>query len=533
MTVWTDHVKAFAKEHNVSYPCAISMPACMDSYKGIIRGPKRRKPKVAQPKPKVYSAEDETAIREMIDDARQALEEAEADAETDPVGFRAFKKKMEQVIEEGLKSLANPYSPKPKKVYLLKAPKVKKPKPKPKVKAKPKPPEMYRLTNRELALSDIMQPEIEQEIKENAQFSKQVYTEAQIKEAKRVMDLFTDFHLKVTDTSQKKLLEALKGFMSVALLYDEGRVSIMVWYMVLKYWNKLGLYTPKRDTFGDIYPVFPAKLPTKKETKAWTGSDPEGEKKEKEKEKKKQQKERDKQAKKDMLAEEKQIKEEAKLREKEDKMPVYTGREKELRDMPSHQLEDMVMSYKIKSGTSKDAMVAAILMHESKPKAKPVPRGKPVPKAETKFTPLEEAFPTEIIQKKITIQKPIQKPATAAEIKAFREKTMKDQKIYEAKSKQYAAEVIKKFKEEQKAKEKVAKSKGIRMKSKPKKYTFSVITDYGPPDFTFSRYFDYDTEETKDGFKFTFKNKADYDTALDMTDFTSDYKNPKKYKWIL
>jgi len=128
MTAWTEHVKAFAKEHNISYPCAISMPACMDSYKGVIRGAKpfrraKPKPKVAQPKPKVYSAEDKTAIREMVEDARQALEEAEADAETDPAGFRIFKKKMEGVIETGLKSLAKPYSPKPKKVYLLKAPK--------------------------------------------------------------------------------------------------------------------------------------------------------------------------------------------------------------------------------------------------------------------------------------------------------------------------------------------------------------------------------------------------------------------------
>jgi hypothetical protein len=494
----------------------------MDSYKGVMIRQNRRKPKegkVAQPKAKAktYSAEDETAIREMVEDARQAIEEAEADAEDDPVGFRAFKKKMEKIIEEGLKSLADPYSPKLNKVYLLKAPKAKKPK------AKPKPKEMYRLTDREYTLSDIMQPEIEQEIKENAQFSKLVYTEAQIKEAKRVMDLFTDFHLKLKDTSQKKLLEALKGFMSVALRDDEGPVSIMVWYMVLKYWNKLGLYKPKRHTFGDIYPVFPAKLPTKKETMAWTGRDPEAEAKEKEKEKKKQQKERDKKSKKDMLAEEKQIKKEAELREKEDKIPVYTGREKQLRDMPSHQLEDMVMTYKIKSGPSKDAMVAAILKHEAKPKAK----------AETYFTPLEEAFPTEIIQKKITIQRPIQKQATAAEIKAFREKTMKDQKVYEAKSKQYAAEVIEKFKKEQKEKEKASKPKSIPIKKVKDKYSFRVITDYEPPDFTFNRFFGYKTEETKDGYKFIFKNREDYDTAKDITEFTAEYKNPKKYKWII
>jgi hypothetical protein len=124
----------------------------------------------------------------------------------------------------------------------------------------------------------------------------------------------------------------------------------------------------------------------------------------KQKELMKKQKEKDKQAKKDMLAEEKQIRKEAKLREKEDKIPVYTGREKQLRDMPSHQLEDMVMTYKIKSGPSKDAMVAAILKHEAK--------AKPKAKAETYFTPLEEDIPTEIIQKKITIQRPIQKQAS-------------------------------------------------------------------------------------------------------------------------
>ena len=92
MSAWVEHVKAFAKEHNISYPCAISMPQCSASY-AKAPAKTKRKTKVAQPKPKVYSAEDETAIREMIEDARQALEEAEADAETDPVGFRIFKRK--------------------------------------------------------------------------------------------------------------------------------------------------------------------------------------------------------------------------------------------------------------------------------------------------------------------------------------------------------------------------------------------------------------------------------------------------------
>jgi len=95
---------------------------------------------------------------------------------------------------------------------------------------------------------------------------------------------------------------------------------------------------------------------------------------------------------------------------------------------------------------------------------------------------LEEAFPTEIIQKKITIQRPIQKPATAAEIKAFREKTKKDQKVYEGKEKQYTAEVIKKFKKEQekkeKEKEKAAKPKKLKIKKKDERVFYHIMGEF-------------------------------------------------------
>lgn len=36
MTVWTDHVKKFAKINQLSYGCAISDPRCKASYKNVV-----------------------------------------------------------------------------------------------------------------------------------------------------------------------------------------------------------------------------------------------------------------------------------------------------------------------------------------------------------------------------------------------------------------------------------------------------------------------------------------------------------------
>ena len=33
MTVWTDHVKSFAKKNGLSYGCALNNPECSASYK--------------------------------------------------------------------------------------------------------------------------------------------------------------------------------------------------------------------------------------------------------------------------------------------------------------------------------------------------------------------------------------------------------------------------------------------------------------------------------------------------------------------
>jgi hypothetical protein len=53
MTAWTDYVKEFAKKHNTTYGCALSMPECSAGYKAM----KGEKPKKA-PKIKAMKASD-------------------------------------------------------------------------------------------------------------------------------------------------------------------------------------------------------------------------------------------------------------------------------------------------------------------------------------------------------------------------------------------------------------------------------------------------------------------------------------------
>ena len=48
-TKWTAHVKAFAREHGLSYGCAMSTPACRESYHKFARV--RRQPRERREKP--------------------------------------------------------------------------------------------------------------------------------------------------------------------------------------------------------------------------------------------------------------------------------------------------------------------------------------------------------------------------------------------------------------------------------------------------------------------------------------------------
>jgi len=47
-TKWTRHVKAFAREHNLSYGCAMSMPECRQSYH---KSPRVRRPRERKERP--------------------------------------------------------------------------------------------------------------------------------------------------------------------------------------------------------------------------------------------------------------------------------------------------------------------------------------------------------------------------------------------------------------------------------------------------------------------------------------------------
>jgi len=44
MTVWTDYVKKFAAENNLSYGCALSTPACKEGYRATKEPAKAKAP---------------------------------------------------------------------------------------------------------------------------------------------------------------------------------------------------------------------------------------------------------------------------------------------------------------------------------------------------------------------------------------------------------------------------------------------------------------------------------------------------------
>jgi len=59
MTAWTDYVKEFAKKHNTTYGCALSMPECSAGYKAMKGVKPKKAPKIKamkasemMPKPK-------------------------------------------------------------------------------------------------------------------------------------------------------------------------------------------------------------------------------------------------------------------------------------------------------------------------------------------------------------------------------------------------------------------------------------------------------------------------------------------------
>lgn len=77
MTAWTDHVKEFARQHNTTYGCALSMPDCSASYrakKGEApkRAPRIKKMKASDMMPKetrkgLQSAEQSAMLRDLKD----------------------------------------------------------------------------------------------------------------------------------------------------------------------------------------------------------------------------------------------------------------------------------------------------------------------------------------------------------------------------------------------------------------------------------------------------------------------------------
>lgn len=89
MTAWIEHVKAFAREHNISYPCAISMPECSASYK---KTPAKTKDQAAEPK---------TTIREMVEDAQEPM----IDMQYKPKMTREMRFQMEKALRESTKHL--------------------------------------------------------------------------------------------------------------------------------------------------------------------------------------------------------------------------------------------------------------------------------------------------------------------------------------------------------------------------------------------------------------------------------------------
>jgi len=42
MTVWTDHVKKWAREHGITYGCAVSKPECSQDYHGVKKSKKMK-----------------------------------------------------------------------------------------------------------------------------------------------------------------------------------------------------------------------------------------------------------------------------------------------------------------------------------------------------------------------------------------------------------------------------------------------------------------------------------------------------------
>ena len=288
--------------------------------------PKAKK-KMPKPKPRV---KDETAIKNMIEEARKAIQDAEPSAKEDPEGFRMFKAEMQKVITQGLKSLAKPYEPKPKKTYMLPDP----------------------------------------------------------EEGPTLMEFTIDALKKRKSKNYKTDIKFMKDTLKELPFSTDDKVRI--WTTVWEHWQEMG-HLPK-DIFE--YYQFIEKNYMKAEKKkskeqkqaeyekSYTGSKrpellPRGAKKKMKEQKEKEDKE-------DAIRRKAMIEEEERLaKEREAPVePTYEGREKELMATPAHVLEDMIMSYRLKPVPTKAGMVQSILKYEAQvEEAQPMPYREKLPLA--------------------------------------------------------------------------------------------------------------------------------------------------------
>ena len=87
MTAWTDHIKKFAKEHNMTYGCALSDPACSASY---TKEPKKKSAK-------------KTAV--VGKDTMDAFPELEKDDSDTPAPKKKVGKSYPELIDEKMRKL--------------------------------------------------------------------------------------------------------------------------------------------------------------------------------------------------------------------------------------------------------------------------------------------------------------------------------------------------------------------------------------------------------------------------------------------